>query len=298
MKVEKWEDLRKLQIPVMICNVMMYVSFGFYVLGQSLVKSQGSSAAKWEWITWLAALAGLIIFSLLFMNRRRVYADAYKKFVIDQAAKDLFDNYTYYPKAGYDVEYIRNTGIMSMGNTFKSEDLVEGAYKGVSFRRADVYIAVKSKNTNVLLRGTWCVFAYNKGFTTDIQIFSNDFRNEVKKSSIFTSKDVRRHKVQSEDVDFNSQFTCTCQNDNEAFYILTPHMMQMLKELKKELRCPIMLGFKNDSMHFVIQSGKDNMEPPIYGKLNLYDEIVKNRMELTGIRRIVDVLAIDREIYK
>lgn len=290
--VEQKQNSARLWVLIAIAFTAFGVVYGFYTIMQT---------GKPFVMLLLLVPAG--IFWVLFCRCNKAYRKAYKSVVVDQAAQGMFDRYLYSPEAGFSSDEIRATGIMNMGNRYNSEDLIEGTYKGVSFKRADMYIAHyhsngKSSYTVVYLRGTWLTFTYNKNFISDLQIMSKGFGYSNKKTSrLFTLKEERRHKFETENEEFNAQFTCTCQNDAEAFYLLTPHVMQMLMLLKTEFGCEFMVGFVQNRLHFAINSGNNNMEPPLFSSTSKEAEVEKTRRELKIITNIVDSLAIDRKIF-
>ncbi|MBR6999162.1 MAG: DUF3137 domain-containing protein [Lachnospiraceae bacterium] len=245
-----------------------------------------------------------VVFLLLSTKRIKRFKQMYKEIVVDKAADGLFDRYFYEPEVGFTFDEIQKTGIMSMGNRFKSEDTVRGTYKDVPFRRSDIYIAQhtsngKSSHTTIYIQGTWICFDYNKSFNADLQILSKDFSFSNKKSSrLFTRAAERRHAIQTESEEFNQLFTCTCQDESEAFYLLTPRLMQMLILLKTEIGKPFMLGFIDNNLHFVISSHEDHMEPSIFGDCNLAVEVEQVRRELMIIRNVIDSLAMDRKLFE
>jgi len=260
--------------------------------------------AGWKGIpVTLVWFVGVIVLWIMFSGKKKKYAEAYKEVVIRQAADGLFERYVYTPKAGYSREEIAQTGLMMMGNRFRSEDLVEGVYKGVDFRRADMYISNvqstgKSSYEVIYLQGTWMSFEYNKEFTEDLQIVTRDFSyNDTKTGRLFVSKDERRHRLETESIEFNKAFQCYCEQDSEAFFILTPSLMKMLLLLKDELNHPFMVGFVNRKLHFVIDSRTDNMEPSMFGD-SLQVEVEKNRKELKTICNIADSMALERKLFK
>lgn len=295
-----WDEMKREKNGLMIFGGLAGVLtiFGFFM--PFIVAAAGGIPN----MAWLLALIPAAILWLFFYKRYQQFRTSYKTLVVDRAAQGMFDKYSYYPKVGFDREEIRATGIMSMGNRYNSEDLVEGSYKGVTFRRADMYIAQhtstgKSSHTTIYLRGSWLCFSYNKSFNSDLQIISKDFSFSNKRTSrLFTRKEDRRHTFETEDVEFNKMFTCTCQTDTEAFYLLTPRIIQMLKLLRTEFGCPFMLGFVDNKLHFAIKSGKNHMEPPVLGSLNPDKEVETTRRELKTICNIIDSLSIDRDIYK
>lgn len=297
-----WNDLKEYKTRSMIALVLA----GIFAIGGMIVpfiitatRTTYMNPLLWMLFGW----GGAIIIGLCSMKTIKTYRKEYKDRVVAQAAGNMFDNYQYFPFAGIEKEEVAMTNMMMMGNRYNSEDLVEGSYKGVPFRRADMYIAQhtsngKSSHTTVYLRGTWIVFRYNKNFNTDLQIASKDFGYEKKNTSrLFTRSTTRRHAMQTEDMEFNGMFECTCQNETEAFYLLTPRVMQMLKLLRNELRAPIMVGFVNNMLHFAISSRKNHMEPPIFGSLNPALAVEEARVELKAICNIIDAFSMDRSIF-
>ncbi|MBR5713041.1 MAG: DUF3137 domain-containing protein [Lachnospiraceae bacterium] len=293
-----WENLKRKQngirlflaVSVVVSIVILYLFFkGAKSMGNPMLIFFGIFLCIVPWV--------------LFYQKRKLYRNEYKEFVVNRAAQGMFDNYLYSPKAGFDSGEIRATGIMMLGNRYHSEDMVEGVYKGVNFRRADMYIAQhvqsgKSSYTIVYLRGSWLTFTYNKRFISDLQIRTKGFRYAFKKTSrLFTREADRRHSFETENVAFNNEFECTCQEDTEAFYLLTPHVMQMLMLLKCEFGCEFMVGFVNNQLHFALNSGKNHMEPPTIKSINPDYEIEVTRRELKVITNIVDSLAIDRKLF-
>lgn len=239
----------------------------------------------------------------IYSRRLKDYKAGYKNVVVNRAAEGLFDSFQYCPEKGYSKEEIIATGLMAMGNIYKSEDTLEGSYKGVAFRRADTYIAQmystgKSCYVVEFLRGTWLTFTYNKEFLSDLQIRTKGFRyaNE-KKSKLLNTADERRHSFETENMEFNKAFECSCQSDSEAFYLLTPQLIQMLLLLRDEFGCDFMLGFVDNRLHFAINSGNNNMEPPVLFGTSMEYEVETVRRELKIITNIVDTLAIDRKIF-
>ena len=294
-----WQDVQREQNGLRITGALAILSFiiGIFAMFYSVMHFHGSFVGMWLFVV-------AFIFMILFVRRVGHFRSMYKSIVVAKAAENLFDRYEYFPKNGFSYEEIRASGIMAMGNRYKSEDTIEGSYKNVPFRRADMYIAQhtsngKSSHTTVYLRGTWMTFSYNKTFQSDLQVLSKDFSfSNTHTSRLFTRAADRRHTFVTEDMTFNEAFTCTCQDESEAFYLLTPRIMQMLLLLRTEIGKPFMLGFVDNRLHFVISSHEDHMEPSVFGKCDLNVEVEKVRRELMVIRNVIDSLAMDRQLFE
>ncbi len=292
-----WEDVLRQQKTVRNCALVAGVlAFIGLVAGFATITTRSG------WFFLLLLVPSGLMF-LMFYFARKTYREMYKSVVVNKAAEGMFDSYSYKYDSGFESNEIRDAGLMTMGNRYNSEDMVEGFYKGVSFRRADLYIAQhvqtgKSSYTIVYLRGEWLMFTYNKNFVSDVQVTTRNFNYaNKKKSRLFNRADERRHTFETESKEFNREFTCTCQEESEAFYLLTPRVMQMLLLLKSEFDCPFMVGFVKNRLHFAINSGKNTMEPPVLSEPNLTAEVEKARRELKIICNIVDTLDLDRRLF-
>ena len=254
---------------------------------------------------------GLIIcvgalISILITNTRlgNKYRELYKTTMIDRVAKEYFSEYEYKPETGFAKDYLRSLGIMSFGSDYRSEDTLKGVYNGVPFTRADVYIADTTtdsegnSSTTVYFRGQWLEIVPNKAFNTDLQIIQSGFSFTKRKKGIFTKKAERRHVLETEDVEFNKRFQCLCQNDAEAFYLLTPSLMQAIMRLSEILPYKMMIAFVNNTLHVLVDTHRDSMEPssPKNGNFDL--QIADLRQDMEIIVNVITGLLVDRDIYR
>ena len=254
---------------------------------------------------------GLIIcvgalISILITNTRlgNKYRELYKTTMIDRVAKEYFSEYEYKPETGFAKDYLRSLGIMSFGSDYRSEDTLKGVYNGVPFTRADVYIADTTtdsegnSSTTVYFRGQWLEIVPNKAFNTDLQIIQSGFSFTNRKKGIFTKKAERRHVLETEDVDFNKRFQCLCQNDAEAFYLLTPSLMQAIMRLSEILPYKMMIAFVNNTLHVLVDTHRDSMEPssPKNGNFDL--QIADLRQDMEIIVNVITGLLVDRDISR
>lgn len=231
------------------------------------------------------------------------YKTCFKTTFVEIPLRNTFSQVIYDGKKGIDEEIIRKSEIMCLGNIYNSNDYVQGYYKDVKFERADVIIQQhhstgKTSYTVTYLHGRWLIFEFNKNFHFDLQIIGNDFPVPQKKNSIFTETEERRHRIKLEDIEFNEMFKVYCQDEHEAYYILTPQFMSVLKDLNNSMDGSIMLGFVDDQLHVAIHNEKDAMEPTIFDSidLNLVKEEVQK--EINVIINIIDGLSLDNDIYK
>ena len=248
-------------------------------------------------------LAGIVLLVFVRSKREGDYKEYFKDTFVRSLLQNMIPGSDYEPKNGFPKEFIRGTGLMLMGSIYNSEDYIKGTYNGVAFERADVVIEDESTDsdgnttTTTYLRGRWMVFESNKDFSADLQIVQKGFGYANRRKSIFVKKVDRRHEFQTEDEEFNKQFQCLCQNESEAFYLLTPGVMQGLMKLAAEADGKIMVGFVDNRLHVVVNSRKDSLEPPIFRAFSEKDfEEVKR--EFYAITSFVETVNLDRKIFK
>ncbi|MBO4696528.1 MAG: DUF3137 domain-containing protein [Lachnospiraceae bacterium] len=228
---------------------------------------------------------------------RAYYKDVFVKKMILQAIPDA----VYEPNQGFERSMISGTGLMSMGNVYASEDYIRGTFNGVSFERADVVIEDESTDseghttTTTYLRGRWMVFESNKTFQGDLQIVQKGFNFANKRKGLFTRKADRRHVFKTEDELFNKEFQCLCQDEAEAFYLLTPGVMQGLMRLAQAMDGKIMVGFVDNRMHVAVNSKKDSLEPP--WRTITDADINEVTREINAITSFVVSMNLDRKIF-
>lgn len=255
-------------------------------------------------IFFVIAMVAVLIVSLAVITPiRREYADFYKTTIVKKIFEERVQNVNYQPKGGLSEHYIKSTGFMQMGNRYHTEDLISASYKNVNFSRADVKIEDESSDgenstTTVYFMGRWIILDFNKRFSSDIQLIQKGFSYSKKKSTIFTRKEERRHKVEFENEAFNQRFTCYCENEQDAFYIINPQLMEALMQYTAVADGYIMLGFKENQVHLAIKANKDTLEPSLLKEVTFQRDIVPVMYEVGIITSFIDILNIDRNIYK
>lgn len=228
---------------------------------------------------------------------RSYYKDVFVKKMILQAIPDA----VYEPYQGFPKAVISGTALMAMGNVYSSEDYIRGTFNGVSFERADVLIQDETTDsegntsTTTYLRGRWMIFESNKSFQGDLQIIQKGFNFANRRKGFFTKKADRRHVFKTEDESFNKEFQCLCQDEGEAFYLLTPGVMQGLKRLAAAMDGKIMVGFVDNKMHVAVNSKKDSLEPP--WRTITDEDINEVTREINAITSFVVSMNLDRKIF-
>ena len=136
------------------------------------------------------------------------------------------------------------------------------------------------------------IFDFNKNFKANVQVSSRYFgANSLPWKKQFS-------KVKMEDVEFNKLFTVYAENEHDAFYILTPHFMERIKDITNKLNCGIMLGFVDSKLHIAINNYTDSFEYNVLKPIN-EQEIEENILkDIQLITSFVDELNLDNDLFR
>lgn len=256
------------------------------------------------------AIACMIISSIKNGKREKEFTLNYKREIIKPMFSSVITNCEYYPDRGIERSYLRELNAIDTGDNYRSEDLVKGYYKNVSFSRSDVEIEEEHTDseghthTTTTFQGQWQIFEFNKLFKSNIQVVEKGFGAAKSQSSIFTRKENRRQKVSMENSEFNKRFRIYANSEQEAFYILTPHLMEAIMKLadsqKAGKRGSLMLFFDNNKLNVALDNRRDSFEPSYKKGMEeaLEETINEFKKDMKSITDFVDYLQLDNDLYR
>ncbi len=226
----------------------------------------------------------------------------YKNTFVLKSLNNIFEDIKYNPNNGFKEEYIEKVGMLDTGDSYSSNDYIFGKYKNISFEQSDIHIQEKHEEENAdgkketewvtTFMGRLMIFDFNKNFKANIQVTNWLFSaNTLPWSKRFT-------RVKMEDTEFNNSFMVFAESEHEAFYILTPHFMEKLKEITKKLKCGVMFCFVDNKLHIAVDNYKDSFEYNVFNPINEkeIEESITNDIKL--ITNFVEELDLDNNLFK
>lgn len=296
MSIEEIETLRKKAKNQFLIGIVISIIIGLilFILVSSL-----------PLIGIGVIIVGIIISVILGSITSNKFSLAFKNTFVLKALNSIFNNLVYEPEKGLDRAIIANTQMMNMGDRYRSNDFISGTYKNINFVQADVHIEEEhyttdsNGNTTVtwitLFKGRWMVFDFNKVFKANIQVCQKGFSNATVNN--FFAK-VKYKKVNMEDQDFNNKFRVYAQDEHDAFYILTPSLMEKIKIVTTKSKAKLLFCFIDDKLHIGINNYKDSFEPSLFKKID-EEEILKIISDdIQVITNFVDELNLDNDLFK
>lgn len=252
----------------------------------------------------IMAIAGaLLIYRALCAKPTKEFVNKYKKTIILDAFNKKFSDVTYKPDLGIDSNVIAQTQMMYMGDVYSSNDYINAKYKNINFESADVLIQKEytddDGNTHytTIFQGQWFIFDFNKPFKADLQVCEKNFTN-AKRKGLFAKKEEQLHKVELEDIEFNKIFNVYSQVEVEAFYVLTPNVMQHIKELNNKIPGSLLFCFINNKLHVGLYNNKDLFEASIFRKVDAVKDEQRTLQEISYITDFIDILQLDNTLFK
>ena len=300
------KDLKDIQNEVLKkSKIIDTVIFIIWVIIMFLLYKKGINLQAFFFIT-VFIMAIRMFIKYIFLNKQITeFNNGFKNKYVLSSLNKIFTDLKYFPDKGLDYGVIANTRMMDMGDRYSSNDYFEGKYKNVNVKQADVHIEEEQQTTDsdghttttwvTIFEGKWMIFDFNKTFTANVQVSQKGFGNF--RVNNWGEKN-RYKKVEMEDAEFNKMFRIYAQNEHDAFYILTPSLMEKIKNLARTVSGKLLLCFINNELHIGLYNYKDSFEHSVYKKIDeekINDDISK---EIKIITNFVDELDLDNSLFR
>ena len=184
-------------------------------------------------------------------------------------------------------------------NRVEGSDHIKAVYHGLNIELGDISLIDESEFTDnetgqtekqslLYFKGQWLTCDFGKELAGEVYI-----SERAKKKRRGMKSDVSMDNEQ-----FDTRFCVRANNPQEAFYILTPHMMEYITAMADKSGGLVYMSFlRNGKMHVAVQTGHDFFE---LGKTNTDAETLSQKFlgELRWFTDIVDTLRVEDTIYK
>ena len=184
-------------------------------------------------------------------------------------------------------------------NCADGSDHIKAVYNGLNIELGDIELIDETEDTdietgqtetsrNTQFKGQWLTCDFGKELSGEVYITE------------WTKKDRRSMKsnVTMDNEQFSKRFCVRADNPQEAYYLLTPHMMEYIITMADKSGGTVYMSFmRNGKMHVAVKTGRDFFE---LGKNNA--DVGKLRQKFLGELRwftdIVDTLRVEDTLYK
>jgi len=195
----------------------------------------------------------------------------------------LFQNLSYQPEGGLTHDEVRNSAVVACGDKrrFESEDMLSGSYQGFRFRYCDVVTACvkgagKNRRETTLFHGQVIHFASFdeiKESAGYLQIFERKFASDIVG---WTAE----HEIQTENEAFNQRFRVFAADEHNAFYILTPRMLEQITQFANQVDAQIAISFCGSSMFVAIDRLYSILDASFHVPVSKQTQMILDDVEL------------------
>ena len=183
-------------------------------------------------------------------------------------------------------------------NCADGSDHIKAVYHGVNVELGDIELIDESEVTdeegrtertrNTQFKGQWLTCDFGKELAGEVYISE---RTKKTRRSL-------KSNVTMDNEQFDKRFCVRADDPQEAYYLLTPHMMEYITAMADKSGGTVYLSFlRSGKLHVAVQTGRDFFE---LGKTNTDAEMLRRKFlgELRWFTDIVDTLRVEDTIYK
>ena len=217
--------------------------------------------------------------------------ELYKEAFVREPLANHFDNVVYEPAKGFSKEAVNSFQLCDEGNLYYSEDYIRASYRGVGFEVAEVKVVYADHSgdhdySKTYFDGRMMVFNFPNKLVTSVLLFSSKYKNRGKKY-----KESKKMKIELEGTQFNKDFDVYAPVPHDAFYLLTPHLMERLQILAGKYESIAMNVVGNRVMLSFNEPGKDAFDSTVsIGKVDIDAEMAKVQGEIDDIRNFISLI--------
>ena len=184
-------------------------------------------------------------------------------------------------------------------NSANGSDHIKAVYNGVNMELGDIELIDETENydhetgqteTNraTVFKGQWLTCDFGKELAGEVYISE---RSKKTRRSL-------KSNVTMDNEEFSHRFCVRADDSQEAYYILTPHMMEYITSIADNSGGIVYLSFlREGKLHVAVQTGRDFFE---LGKTDTNVEELHRKFlgELRWFTDIVDTLRVEDTLYK
>ncbi len=212
-----------------------------------------------------AGLGFLLIFGIVAMVAcYALWSSKIKAFVSDNivraALERVFDEVVYTPGKHIPEQYVRSAGMgLPAFERIEGDDHVIGQYKGLNIEMSDIRLIVdevtvdeegnESHSDRAVFSGLWLVCDFGKKLSADMRLWD------------WGGLRITERGIITDNEEFNRRFRVESDIPVEAFYILTPHMMEYILSVREKSGGALHMCFTREGkVQIAIDSGRDAFE--------------------------------------
>jgi hypothetical protein len=246
------------------------------------------------------------IIAVVVQHARRELRKSYKHIVVQRVVKAIGNGLVYRPDSTLTQDDFNGMHLFDRrAEKWKSEDEICGRRSQVSYslhecRAAYVVRSGKRRREVIIFKGVIVRLDFNKNFAGHTVVVTDSQSKLL--GGLLGESGTRKGKqiVRLENVDFEKRFSVYSSNDQEARYILTPKLMELIMEAQALLGThgDLRLSFHDNSMFVTVPEPSDRFEVALFGARVTPEGVMGDLAEMVRLaERLVETLDLETRIW-
>jgi hypothetical protein len=275
---------------------VMFVGIGIAIVAIPLLAAYPNSAREILYAALFCVLA-------MYGYARHQVAKSYKQLVVGRVVKALGDGLTYKAESSFDAKRFRALELFAdTPSSFTSEDEIGGRKANVSYSIHEVRATRRQgKQTVTVFHGLMVRLDFNKNFRGRTTVVPNGAGNaggSLLAQLFQVGGSPRKEKVTLENPDFENIFDVHSTNDQEARYLLTPKLMELvLAANAANSDGTLRLSFLDNSLYVAVPSRGNHLEASLSETVTPDSAIGDLAEVIAFAERLVDELQLETRIW-
>jgi hypothetical protein len=274
-------------------------------------------------------LFGALAVSAFFANRARLeLKNSYKGVVVRRMVAALGKGLSYSASSSITRDTFEGMDLFSeRGDKFESEDQVTGRKGEVPFALHEVRVRRREKSSrnrvmfggggaqliaigidalgsrtlnkgNYIFSGLVVQLDFNKNFRGHTVVVPDTEAKIL--GGLFGESETRKSKaiVRLENPDFEGQFAVYSSDDQEARYLITPKLMELILEAQALLGSRLRLCFMSSNLWVTVPQDKDRFDVGLFSGTVTPESVLGDFIEVVALaERLVDTLDLETRIW-
>lgn len=252
----------------------------------------------------IPGFAALAVIALVTAHAQRDIRKWYKLMVIKRVVEALGDGLAYTHESSLDQSQFREMDLYSSRiDSWKSEDQVSGRRREVTFELHEVRAIRREKQGKhtreiVVFQGLVVVLEFNKNFHGHTVIVPDKDGRIL--GGLFGESETRRNKqiVRLENADFENSYSVYTTDGQEAHYLLTPKLMELVLQARTQMGGDVRLAFFRNSLFVTVPSAQDRFEVSLFAsQVTAMSAITDLAAVVALAEQLIDVLELETRIW-
>jgi hypothetical protein len=247
---------------------------------------------------------GVLFFIVIFAGyEHRQLAKTYKHVVIGRICSALGQNLSYSPESRFTkADFLAMDLFLKRVQTWRAEDEVSGQRSSVAYSLFEAKAtrtegSGKNRRTVTIFRGQIVRLDFNKHFQGHTVVVPNSDSQIL--GGLFGESESRGRKelCRMDNVTFEDAFSVYSTDQQEARYILTPKLMELILSAQATFG-PIRCSFQESSVIVTIPSSENRFEVRLWGAPMTPESAVGELAQCVDLaERLIDTLDLETRIW-